>query len=62
MDARGARQLRIYRINIEHKTYGMNWRRTDVAAKSAEEAIRKAKRDFSTHECIESVELLAAED
>jgi hypothetical protein len=54
--------MRIYEVNIEHKTYGMNWRSVKVAAKTAEEAIRAAKRDFNTRERVESVELLAHAD
>ena len=54
--------MRIYKIRIEHKTYGRNWSSINIAAKSAEEAIRKAKRDFKNRERVESAELIAAED
>lgn len=57
--------MRIYRVNVERKCSGywnLNWKRFDIAARNAEEAIRKAKRDFNTLERIESVELLASAD
>lgn len=54
--------MRIYQITIEHTKYGRNWDSTKVAANTAEQAIRKAKRDFTSRERVESVELIAAVD
>lgn len=51
--------MRIYLIGIEHKTHGLNWSSVRVLAKTAEQAIQKAKRTFSKGERLESVELIA---
>lgn len=52
--------MRIYKINIEHKTDGFNWRDVKVAARTAEEAIKKVR--FASYERLESIELLASTD
>ena len=54
--------MRIYKVNIEHATYGQNWSRTKVAARSFDEAVKFAKRKLERRERIESVELLASSD
>lgn len=54
--------MRIYKINIEHKRYGRDWSSRNVSARTCEEAIKKAKAEFSTQERVESCELLAADD
>jgi hypothetical protein len=51
--------MRIYKLKIEHKTYGLNWSSTKVVARTFEEAVRKTKRELSSRERIESVELQA---
>ncbi len=54
--------MRIYKINIEHKRYGRNFSSLKVDARTAEEAIRKARKDMGKQERVESIELLAATD
>jgi hypothetical protein len=54
--------MRIYKINIEHTTHGLNWSSVKVAAKTAEQAIRAAKKNFNRGERVESVELIASVD
>ncbi len=54
--------MRIYKVNLEHKKFGLNWSARSIAARTAEQAIRKVKRDLRSYERIESVELIAAED
>jgi hypothetical protein len=54
--------MRIYKVYVEHKTYGMNWSSMKVDARTCEEAIKKAKKELSTRERVESVELLASTD
>lgn len=54
--------MRIYEVNIEHKTHGTNWTSVKIAADTADEAIRLAKINFKSYERLESVELLASTD
>lgn len=51
--------MRIYKINVEHKRLGTNWASINVVAKTADEAIKKAKSTFKVYEILESAELLA---
>jgi hypothetical protein len=37
--------VRIFRVQMEHTKYGVNWSSKDVSARTAAEAIRKAQRD-----------------
>lgn len=50
----------IYKINTRHSRYGNNWGAYKVAARNADEAIIKAKREFTRGERLESLELLAS--
>jgi hypothetical protein len=52
--------MRIYKVNIEHKKFGENFSSVKVIARTAEEAIKKAKRTFHSYERVEDVELLAS--
>ena len=54
--------MRIYKVNVEHKLYGRNWRSVKVEGKTFNEAVSKAMRLFNSQERIESVELIAATD
>ena len=50
--------MRIYKIAIEHMTYGMNWSSEKVAARTFKEAVKQATKMLGPREKIESVELL----
>lgn len=55
--------MRIYKVEIESTKWGPNWSSITVAARSCEEAIRKAKATFEhRHLRVQSVELLAQAD
>jgi hypothetical protein len=55
--------MRIYKVNTEHVKFGRNFSKVNVAARTCEEAIRKAKSHFySKQERVESVELVAEAD
>src|SRR5438132_1646620 len=54
--------MRIYKVNIEHRKYGRNWGGKKIAARTCEEALKKAKKGMWPSERVESIELLAAED
>jgi hypothetical protein len=54
--------MRIYKVHIEHKRFGRNWSSSKVEGKTFDEAVKKAKRDMTKQERIESVELLASTD
>lgn len=50
----------IYKVHTAHIRWGNNWSSYKVAARSADEAIRKVKREFIRGERLESLELLAS--
>ena len=52
--------MRIYKVNIEHATWGRNYEYERIAARSFNEAVRKAKKFLTSVTRIESVELLEA--
>jgi hypothetical protein len=54
--------MRIYQVNTEHVVVGRNYSSYKIAARTCEEAIAKAKKEFMPAERLESVELLASED
>ena len=54
------KKIAIYRINTSHRMYGEGWGSYSVAARTCEEAIRMAKREFISGERVESVNLLAS--
>jgi len=54
--------MRIYKIMIEHSRFGLKFSSVSLAAKSCEEAIKKANKKMRKNERVESVELLASED
>ena len=51
--------MRIYQINTEHRRYGLNWGSQKIAARTAEEAIRLAKKEFISGERMSEVKILA---
>lgn len=52
--------MRIYKITIEHVRFGQNFRSENIAAKTFNEAVRKAQKGFwNSNERIESIEILA---
>ena len=53
---------RIFRVELEHLTYGRNWTSRDVAARTAAEAIRKAERGEGTRVRATDVSLIAEMD
>jgi hypothetical protein len=55
-------KMRIYKIMIEHSRFGLKFSSVSLAAKSCEEAIKKANKKMRKNERVESVELLASED
>jgi len=52
--------MNIYKVNTEHTKHGPNWNSYKVAARNADEALRKAKHGFIRGERLESLELLAS--
>lgn len=54
--------MRIYKIDIEHTSYGRNYNRTKVDARTFDEALRKAKKILNRGERIESITLLESTD
>ena len=54
--------MRIYRIGIEHKKWGRNWRAEKIAAQSFAKVVLKVKSHLKSQERIESVTLLATEE
>lgn len=54
--------MRIYKINIEHKTFGRNFSTEKVAAPTFKQAVKSAEKKLNSRESIESVELIAATD
>jgi len=54
--------MRIFKILTEHKRWGTNWSSYKVAARTAEEAIRKVKKEFCSGERVQAVEFLASAD
>jgi hypothetical protein len=52
--------MRIYEIVIEHKKFGSNWSSVKVIANTADEAVRKAKKNFVINERIQCIKLLAS--
>jgi hypothetical protein len=56
------RQVRIYKINTEHKRWGFNYDSFKVHAATFKLAMKKAERRLSPSERIESMTLLAATD
>lgn len=51
--------MKIYRIKTEHSRWGANYSHYNVAASTAEEAIKKAKKEFGSGERVEEIQLLA---
>jgi hypothetical protein len=54
--------MRIYRVNVEHKTHGTHWNHFKVAANNFEGAVKEAQERLEKKEIIESIELLASTD
>lgn len=54
--------MKIFKIYYEHLKYGLNFDSTKIAARTCEEALRKAKKDMSTVYRIQEIELLAESD
>ena len=50
--------MKTYKVNIEHKRYGLNWSSKRVEAKSFEEALQKGKKALRPTEKIEDIRLL----
>jgi len=51
-------EVRIYRVNIEHRRFGFNWNSRKVVARDCEDALKKVKRGLERGEKVESVQLL----
>lgn len=51
--------MRIYKVNIEHRKYGMNWSHENVSGRTFYDVVRKVKKLLKSGERIESVELVA---
>lgn len=54
--------MKIYKVGTAHSRWGSNWGSYNVAARTAEEAIRKAKKQFVSGERVDTVQLLATAD
>lgn len=54
-----SRKLTIYEVHIESRNWGRQYRSLRILATTCDEAIRKAKRDFASHERLQSVDILA---
>ena len=54
--------VRIFLITTESRSWGLNWASYKIAARTADEAIKKAKKEFSSRERLQEIELLASTD
>ena len=56
------RQVRIYKVNTEHKRWGFNYDSFKVHAATFKLAVKEAERKLHPNERIESTTLLATTD
>ena len=52
--------MRIYKVEIEHTRYGVNWDNDTVAAKNFKDAVSKVTKRIKSQERITEVKLLAS--